>query len=448
MKKVTVVGAGLVGSLWSLYLAQRGYSVDVYERRPDPRKTGLAEGRSINLALSDRGWAALEKVGIAKEVQKTAIPMYRRVMHAVDGSLSFQPYGKENQAIYSVSRGGLNRLLVEAAEQQPEVRVHFAHRCVGADVEAGQATFESESSTFQSDGEALFATDGAFSQVRSRMQRRDRFNYEQEYIDHGYKELHIPPAADGSHQLEREALHIWPRGKHMLIALPNPDGSFTCTLFFPMEGEESFASLQSISEARTFFLTQFRDAIDWMPDFDAQWEANPVSSLVIIRCSPWNVGGKTLLFGDASHAIVPFYGQGMNSGFEDCQWLDDSLEEFGDHLDQAFPHFAQKRKPHADAIAELAMRNFVEMRDLTAQPEFLLQKKIEARFSTLYPGKWMPLYSQVTFSHIPYADALAAGQRQDRIMDQIMALPGIEARWQEDDVMAKMLALLDQHLPS
>jgi len=443
MKHVTVVGAGLVGSLWSIYLAQRGYRVEVFERRADPRKTGIAEGRSINLALSDRGWAALEKVGMADVVRQSAIPMHRRVMHAVDGALSFQPYGKENQAIYSVSRGGLNRLLVEAAEAHPQVAVHFGHRCVDADVEQGRATFESAEGTQDSNGEALFATDGAFSQVRAKMQRRDRFNYEQEYIDHGYKELHIPPGADGRHQLEREALHIWPRGQHMLIALPNPDGSFTCTLFFPMEGAESFEALQTVVAARAFFAAQFRDALDLMPDFEAQWAANPVASLLIIRCSPWNVGGKTVLFGDASHAIVPFYGQGMNSGFEDCRVFDAVLEAHGDDFEHAFAEFAQKRKPDADAIAELAMRNFVEMRDLTAQPEFLLQKKIEARFSALHPGQWMPLYSQVTFSHIPYAEALAAGKRQDALMAQILARPNIAENWESEEVMAEMRRLLE-----
>jgi len=332
---------------------------------------------------------------------------------------------------------------VEAAEAHPQVTVHFGHRCVDADVERGRATFESAEGTQDSNGEALFATDGAFSQVRAKMQRRDRFNYEQEYIDHGYKELHIPPGADGRHQLEREALHIWPRGQHMLIALPNPDGSFTCTLFFPMEGAESFEALQTVEAARAFFAAQFRDALDLMPDFEAQWAANPVASLVIIRCSPWNVGGKTVLFGDASHAIVPFYGQGMNSGFEDCRVFDAVLEAHGDDFEHAFAEFAQKRKPDADAIAELAMRNFVEMRDLTAQPEFLLQKKIEARFSALHPGQWMPLYSQVTFSHIPYAEALAAGKRQDALMAQILARPNIAENWESEEVMAEMRRLLE-----
>ena len=442
MKHVSVVGAGLVGSLWALFLAKRGYSVDVYERRKDPRKTGVAEGRSINLALSDRGWAALEKVGIGEEVRAHAIPMYRRVMHDVAGQLSFQPYGKENQAIYSVSRGGLNRLLVEAAEKQADVRVHFDHRCVDADIEAGTATFETDHGPITSKGSALFATDGAFSKVRAQLQRRDRFNYEQEYIDHGYKELHIPPGPDGQHLMEREALHIWPRGQHMLIALPNPDGSFTCTLFFPMEGTESFEALHNAQVARQFFSAQFSDALTLMPDFEAQWDQNPVSSLVIIRCAPWHVGGKTVLFGDASHAIVPFYGQGMNSGFEDCHVFDRILDAHQDQFDAAFLAFSTERKPNADAIAELAMRNFVEMRDLTGQPEFLLQKKIEAAFSARYPGKWMPLYSQVTFSHIPYADALAAGKRQDAIMQTVMARPNIGEIWQSDEVMEAILAEL------
>ena len=379
---------------------------------------------------------------MAEAVRKEAIPMYRRVMHDVAGNLSFQPYGKENQAIYSVSRGGLNRLLVEAAESHPEVRVHFGHACVDADVEAGTATFSADGETITSTGTAVFATDGAFSKVRAQFQRRDRFNYQQEYIEHGYKELHIPPGQNGSHQIEREALHIWPRGKHMLIGLPNPDGSFTCTLFFPMEGPTSFDALQTPEEAEKFFQEVFADALALMPDFQDQWAKNPVASLVIIRCSPWNVGGKTVLFGDASHAIVPFYGQGMNSGFEDCRIFDALLEAHNGDFETAFPAFSDERKPHADAIAELAMRNFVEMRDLTAQPEFLLQKKIEAAFSAKYPGRWMPLYSQVTFSHIPYAEALAAGKRQEAIMQTIMARPDIEATWNSDEVMEAILAQL------
>jgi kynurenine 3-monooxygenase len=441
-KKITIAGAGLVGSLLSIYLKQKGHEVSVYERRPDMRKTTIDGGRSINLALSNRGWKALEGVGIGPEIKKIAIPMYGRAIHAVDGDLTFQPYGKANEAIYSVSRSGLNARLMQLAEEQG-VHFYFDEKCVGADLEAGLASFNNYLSgeTREVAGDLLFGADGAFSAVRSQLQKTDRFSYSQEYIEHGYKELEIPAAADGSHQMEKEALHIWPRGNYMLIALPNPNGSFTCTLFFPFEGKPSFGSLPTAKEARSFFEKQFADALALMPNFDAEWEENPTSSLVIIRCWPW-AKGKTALIGDASHAIVPFYGQGMNSGFEDCTVLNELMEAHGDDWEQIFASFEKLRKPDADAIADLAMRNFVEMRDLTGQAAFLLQKKIEAKFSSKYPEKWLPLYSMVTFSHIRYSEALAEGKKQDAIMERIMALPNIEEVWDSAEVEEMMLAQL------
>jgi kynurenine 3-monooxygenase len=439
-RKINIAGAGLVGSLLSVYLKQKGHDVSVYERRPDMRKTTLDGGRSINLALSDRGWKALEGVGLADDIKKMSIPMYRRVMHAVDGTLSFQSYGKENQAIYSVSRGGLNARLMQLAEEQG-VNFHFNEKCTGADLNKGLASFQNYVSGEEStvDGDFLFGADGAFSAIRAQMQKTDRFSYSQEYIEHGYKELSIPPDAQGNFRIEKNALHIWPRGSYMLIALPNPDGSFTCTLFFPFEGENSFESLQSVSDARGFFEQQFGDALALMPNFDEEWEENPTSSLVIIRCEPW-VRGNTVLIGDASHAIVPFYGQGMNSGFEDCTVLNELLEKHGDNWEVLLNEFQQLRKPDGEAIADLAMRNFVEMRDLTGQPEFLLQKKIEAKFSAKHPDKWVPLYSMVTFSHTRYSEALRIGKKQDGIMEQIMALPDIENKWDSPEVEEMMLS--------
>jgi len=284
MKKLTVVGAGLVGSLLSLYLSKRGYKVEVYERRKDPRSQKKSEGRSINLALSERGWAALKKVGISEEVLDSAIPMYRRVMHSIDGDLSFQNYGKNGQAIYSVSRGGLNKLLIEKAESDPNIKINFNYKCISANIEAGSVVFDNESKEIEVHNDAVFGTDGAFSKIRTAFQRRDGFSYSQEYIDHGYKELNIPPDSLGNFKMEKEALHIWPRGGYMLIALPNPDGSFTCTLFFPLKGELSFNSLDSAVKAREFMNDIFPDALSLMEDFDKQWELNPTSSLVIIKC--------------------------------------------------------------------------------------------------------------------------------------------------------------------
>jgi kynurenine 3-monooxygenase len=440
MKKATVVGAGLVGSLWTALLAKRGYRVDVYERRTDSRKAGYAGGRSINLALSNRGWKALERAGLAEAIAREAIPMSHRVMHAVDGSLVRQPYGKDGQAIYSVSRGGLNEQLMTLAEQSGNVHLHFDRRCVDVDLKTGAAAFESgDGSVERVEPGLLFATDGAYSAIRSAMIKTDRYQYQQQYIDHGYKELHIPAGPNGAYQMEKNALHIWPRGGYMLIALPNPDGSFTLTLFFAWEGPESFASLPTTDDAEAFFARIFPDALSLMPDFRAQWDSNPASSLVIMRCDPWQFNGTVALIGDAAHAIVPFYGQGMNAGFEDCTVLDDLLDAHGEDWANVLPQYSRKQKPNGDAIAELALLNFIEMRDLVGQPEFLLQKKIEAWFSNKHPDRWTPLYTQVTFSHTPYSEALANGRRQEAIMREVMALPGIEERWDGAEVEALLL---------
>jgi kynurenine 3-monooxygenase len=440
MKKATVVGAGLVGSLWTALLGKRGYRVDVYERRTDSRKAGYAGGRSINLALSNRGWKALERAGLAEAIAREAIPMSHRVMHAVDGTLVRQPYGKDGQAIYSVSRGGLNEQLMTLAEQSGNVHLHFDRKCVDVDLKTGAAAFESgDGSVERVEPGLLFATDGAYSAIRSAMIKTDRYQYQQQYIDHGYKELHIPAGPDGSYHMEKNALHIWPRGGYMLIALPNPDGSFTLTLFFAWEGPESFASLPTTDDAEAFFARIFPDALSLMPDFRAQWDTNPASSLVIMRCDPWQFNGTVALIGDAAHAIVPFYGQGMNAGFEDCTVLDDLLDAHGEDWANVLPQYSRKQKPNGDAIAELALLNFIEMRDLVGQPEFLLQKKIEAWFSNKHPDRWTPLYTQVTFSHTPYSEALANGRRQEAIMREVMALPGIEERWDGAEVEALLL---------
>lgn len=442
---ITIAGAGLVGSLLSLYLAKRGHRVQLIERRPDSRKTSIYQGRSINLALSDRGWKALEAVGADATVRDIAIPMRRRVMHDVKGQLSYQPYGKDGQAIYSVSRGLLNQRMLDMAEQLPNVSMHFEQKVVHTDLEAAQITTENsqgEHHTFEAD--YLFGADGAFSQVRGSMLKRDRFSYEQEYIDHGYKELSIPPAKDGGFQMEKEALHIWPRGEYMLIALPNPDGTFTCTLFFPFEGDPSFSSLNTVEKARTFFQEQFPDALALMPDFDQEWRDNPNSSLCIIRCYPW-VAGQSALIGDAAHAIVPFYGQGMNSGFEDCRILNKILDEEADWK-LAMDRYQKERKANGDAIADLAMRNFIEMRDLTADPQFLLRKKIEAHLHERYPDRWIPLYSMVTFTHIPYEEALRIGKVQDKIMAEVMLRPDIEEMWNSPEVSAAILEGVERYL--
>lgn len=443
-ERITIAGAGLVGSLLSVYLGKRGHQIHLIERRPDSRRTSVYQGRSINLALSDRGWRALEEVEADQAIREIAIPMRRRVMHDAQGKLTYQDYGKQGQAIYSVSRGLLNQRLLDLAEELPNVRMSFGQRVLSVDQESAQVVIEENGRQRTIEADWLFGADGAFSQVRSSMMSNHRFSYEQQFIDHGYKELSIPAAADGSFQLEKEALHIWPRGEHMLIALPNPDGTFTCTLFFPYEGLESFESLDCVEKARTFFEEVFPDALALMPHFDQEWAENPNSALCNIRCYPW-VQGSTALIGDSAHAIVPFYGQGMNSGFEDCRVLAAILDE-EENWSEAMHIYQRERKASGDAIAELAMRNFIEMRDLTADPEFLLRKKIEARVNDQFPNVWTPLYSMVTFSHIPYEEALRIGKIQDRIMADVMCRGDIESMWDSPEVMAAVLENAERHL--
>ena len=421
LKNITIVGAGLVGSLLAIYLAKRHYGVTVFERRPDMRKSNVDRGRSINLALSTRGLVALEEVGLADIIRQSAIPMKGRMMHDLTGNLSFLPYGKEGQFINSISRADLNVILIDAAEKAGVI-FKFNHRCVDinlhSDLKTGSIEFE-ESGPNRFD--LLIGADGAYSAVRGALQFGGRFNFSQEYIEHGYKELHIPADTGGKSLLDTNALHIWPRESFMLIALPNPDNSFTGTLFFPFEGATSFESLKSNTAAKQFFSEVFPDALKMIPNFEQQWNENPVSSLVTMKCWPWSHGSKVLLIGDAAHAVVPFYGQGMNAGFEDCRILNKLLDKHNEDWDNTINEFEALRKPDADAIATLALDNFIEMRDLVADQEFLLRKKIEAKLHQLYPDKWVPLYSMVTFrDDIRYSEAYAMGQKQKKIMDEVM----------------------------
>ncbi len=445
-KNITVVGAGLVGSLVSIYLAKRGYKVDVYERRPDMRKEKIVAGRSINLALSDRGWRGLEGVGIADEIRKIAIPMYGRSIHLKDGTSAYQQYGKDNHAIYSVSRGGINMRLMDLAEQQPNVKIHFEERCDKVERRTSEVSFHNTKtdSTSVVKSDFIFGSDGAFSAIRTQLQlHSDRFDYQQFYIDCGYKELVIPAGPNGEHVIEKNALHIWPRGSFMMIALPNMDGSFTCTLFFQMEGKVSFDAIKTEVDVMAFFNEQFPNAVPLMPTLIEDWFANPTSSLVTVKCKPWVFDDRIALIGDAAHAIVPFYGQGMNCGFEDCVVLNELMNKHGDLNAACLHEYETLRKPDGDAIADLAIANFVEMRDKTADKVFLLQKKIEARFNEKHPEKWIPLYSMVTYTpSIRYSEALVSGNKQQAIMDKIMAMPNIETKWDSEEVENAILNLL------
>jgi len=428
-KHIAICGAGLVGSLLSIYLAKRGYKVSVFERRGDMRHSTYVGGRSINLALSNRGIRALDEVDLATEMKKVAIPMHGRVMHNRAGELSFLQYGKEGQFINSVSRSALNIVLMNKAEELG-VDFHFDQRITKVDLEKTILTVDHGDSTMVRNFDLIIGADGAFSAVRGAFQITDRFDYSQDYIDHGYKELHIPPGAAGSFQLEKNSLHIWPRESFMMIALPNPDGSFTCTLFFPFEGSPSFSQLKTDAEVSMFFESTFPDAVKLMPSLLEDYNANPTSSLVTVRCYPW-IKNNTLLIGDAAHAIVPFFGQGMNAGFEDCRILNDLLNQYDDQWEKVLPAFERERKKDADAIAQLALDNFIEMRDLVADADFLLRKKIEARLHQLYPTQWIPLYSMVTFhDNVPYSVAYETGQKQKKIMDEVMRTPAIDKNWE------------------
>lgn len=445
MKTASIVGAGLVGSLWAVYLSKAGYKVQIFEKRPNIRKADISAGKSINLALSDRGWKALDAVGVGDEIRKIAIPMTGRIMHDLEGNLSYQPYGKEGQAIYSVSRGGINAKMMDIAEEVGNAEIFYNEKCVGANLEEGTLYLENRVTKEKREvnSDLIFAADGAFSAVRYKaMQKVDRFNYSQHFIEDGYREILLPANENGSYQLEKNALHIWPRGRFMLIALPNEDGSFTCTLFMPFKGENSFETLTSKDKVDAFFKNTFRDFYDMMPDIGEKWEDHPLSSLSIIRCEPWS-HGKTALMGDAAHATVPFYGQGMNSGFEDCTVLWELMQKHNENWDLIFDEYNRTRKPDGDGVQDLSVHNYYVMRDYVGDPQFLLQKKIEAHFSALHPDKWMPLYSQVTFSHIRYSEAWKTGQKQDAIMKKVMKqFTNIDTIWDSKEVEQAILAEL------
>ena len=444
-KEITIIGAGLVGSLLSIYLSKRGYKVKIYERRGDMRRATVEAGRSINLALSDRGLLALEKVGLVEEIRKISIPMHGRFIHNLDGTTAFQPYGKEGQFINSVSRGELNKKLMDLAEEEGAA-IHFHEKCSTINWKENEIEFTNTKSGDRTDAgtDIIFGADGAFSAARLQHQlSHDKFDYHQYYIDCGYKELTIPAGENGIFLLEKNALHIWPRKDYMLIALPNLDGSFTCTLFFPFKGEQSFEKLDTEEKVTTFFKETFPDIISLIPDLNKQFFHNPVSSLVTVKCFPWIREDKFALIGDAAHAIVPFFGQGMNCGFEDCRILDELIEQNGDDWYTILQQYQTLRKPDGDAIADLAVNNFTEMRDRTADPNFLLQKKIEAWLHEKYPDKWIPAYSQVTFSpHIRYSEALQRGQKQEAIMQEVMAIKSIEESWQSEEIERMILKML------
>ncbi|WP_324025670.1 NAD(P)/FAD-dependent oxidoreductase [Maribacter sp. BPC-D8] len=441
-KNIAIIGSGLVGSLLAIYLKRYGHQITVFDRRPDIRNIEFS-GRSINLAMSNRGWNALRAVGIEDEIKEIAIPLDKRAMHVIGKEQYFQKYGKDGEAIWSISRGVLNRRMIDLAEENG-VEFRFEEKVWDIDLPGAKVfTGESEKGEWiEYPFDLVFGCDGAFSRVRHKMQRRSRFDYSQSFIDVGYKELTIPANADGSHKLDKNSFHIWPRGKFMFIAMPNLDGSFTCTLFMPFEGDVSFENIKTKKEAVHFFNTYFPNVMDDIENLTEDFFKNPTSAMVTMKCYPWTYWDKVALVGDSAHAVVPFYGQGMNAGFEDIFVLDEIIKELGDDWGRIFSTYQEKRKPNADAIAELSYRNFVEMSSKTADTNFLLQKKIEKHFSAKHPGKWIPAYSRVTFSNRPYAEALAEGDAQEDIMREVMKLPNIAKKWDSEEVEKLMLKLI------
>ena len=444
--KFVLIGSGLAGGLLAAYLGRRGYEVDLYERRGDPREGNMVGGRSINLALSTRGIHALEQIGIADEVLKHAIPMRGRMIHPAGAGARtiFAPYDVDpNKHINSIGRAALNTAVIEAAQHYPNVRVHFNHKCTDVDLDSATAQLVNQPSSdygvagtsssqplnnstpqpITASGEAVIGVDGAFSAVRQSMQLKiDNFDYDESYLAHGYKELTIPPGSDGSWQMERNALHIWPRKSFMMIALPNPDGSFTCTLFWEFEGPRSFATTKTDDDVRRFFGEEFPDAVALMPNLLDDFKNNPTGSLVTIRCAPWFYQDKVCLVGDAAHAVVPFYGQGMNAAFEDCVVLDECLAQFPEDRHRAFAEYFHRRKVNADALADLALENFIEMRDKTASRAFRAKKKLDHFLEALLPVIYLPLYTMVTFTRIPYAKAARRALLQDGIVYTVLAV--------------------------
>jgi len=430
-KHVAIIGAGPVGSLLSIYLKKRGYQVSVFERRKDLRYKTQYSGRSINIALSGRGLKALSEVGLTDKVMQNTVPMYRRTIHSVDGQLNFQPYGKDGQYINSISRNHLNNLLINKGEEIG-VCFNFNKPVLQIDFESTRLTFQHEIDSATKQFDIIIGADGAFSPTRVAMHSTECFSRVNS-LDYRYKEIRIPAGPNDTFKMEKNALHIWPRKNFMMIALPNTDGSFTCTLFLPVIGNPSFTTLKNISDVDSFFKEYFPDSIHLMPNLLNEYFMHEPSDLIHVKCDTW-VKNKTLLIGDAAHTILPFYGQGLNAGFEDCRVLNKLLDQSQDDWVEVLKLFSSIRKPDTDAIAQLALNNFIEMRDLVMDPKFLLRKKIEARIHDLFPTKWIPLYSMVTFhEYIRYSHAYNIGEQQKKVMDTVMETNNIENIWESLD---------------
>lgn len=475
--EIAIVGAGLVGSLLAILMAKRGFKIDVYERRVDMRKEKISAGRSINLAISTRGLKAMSLAGLDDDVLLQAVPMRGRMMHSKAGELTYQPYGKsDDEYINSISRASLNQMLMTKAEATGSVRFHFQQKADGLDIPTNAVAFVDESVKphveYAVKAAIVIGTDGSASKIRDDITEQYGYNCTSSRLDYGYKELVIPAAADGSFQMEKHALHIWPRGAYMLIALPNFDGSFTCTLFLPFVGPNSFEGLTTREAVEEFFNAEFADAVPLIPNLVDNFFANPTGHMDTVKSYPWNVDGRALLLGDAAHAIVPFFGQGANCGFEDLTILEECIDEHiarggSLYIDQRqkvssetpesvadaaqqrraqegvynwqiiFDELVKRRKPNCDAIADMAVENFTEMRDKVGDPKFLLGKSVEKLLEKEFAGAYRSRYSLVTFSNYPYKLALEAGVVCEEILNELCS--NIERPDQVDLVLAKKL---------
>lgn len=449
METILIVGAGLVGSLLSVYLARQGYHVHLFERYPDFRKAKAPSGKSINLTICERGFTSLDRVGAGDLVRAISVPCYGRMVHAADGSVELQPYGNRREAIYSVSRSYLNRALLTLALKEPCLTCHFEQRCLDVDLDRPAATFKhlrtGEVSEWQ--GDRLLGADGSHSAVRLKMQRGQRFNFLQQYLDQGYKELSVPPTRAGNWALDGNVIHIWPRGHYMLIGFPNLDRSFTLSLHMPFEGEEgepSFASLRTPEDVLGLFEASFPDALPVLPNLVQDFFGRPEASMVTIRCNPWIYQDKVALIGDAAHAIVPSYGQGANSGFEDCSILADFLIANGGDWGRTLRAFQALRRPNADAIGDLALEHFHELRYLVGDPRFLLRKKIERRINELFPDRYIPLYNLISFTNVSYIEALRRDREQRIVIDRVLGSPEILEHLESDEIRGRIELLLDE----
>ena len=422
-EKFTLIGAGLTGPLLATYLAQQGYSVEIFERRPDMRKESISAGRSINLALSARGNHALKEVGLYDKIKPNTIPMKGRMIHDLNGNTHLQPYGqKENEVIFSVSRAQLNMDLMTLAEETGKVTIRFNHQLLSADLEQNKLLFQLSNSLEEIElpFNRVIGCDGSASILRKSIVEKANIQYVKKPLGHGYKELTIPPLKSGKFRIEPNALHIWPRGNHMLIALPNNDCSFTCTLFFPMTGTKSFETVKTEKDILDLFQSQFHDAIKLIPNLVEDFQKNSTGDLASVYCKPWHLGDKALLIGDAAHAVVPFFGQGMNASFQDCSTLAKLMGQNKNDWKTIFNTFSSVQVENGHAIADMAIENYLEMRDHVNDTEYKKRRNVELKLERMFPGQFIPRYSMVSFHQIPYAEVYQRGGKQSKIIRDVL----------------------------